>query len=145
MIFNRQIVRRGTLDGSLMTLCGVTDTEFPDLAGLNSEITLVPIAKPIMPFHDAGLRVKRLKEPSSSAELVLVKHRNGCFSMSRRWNFLDFFENSHFFWWNYFRPNIFSMEIFGFAGFPLISLYVCKGFPLISLYVCKGISMETQR
>ena len=26
------------------------------------------------------------------------------------------------------------MEIFGFAGFPLISLYVCK-----------GISMETQR
>ena len=32
MIFNRQIVRRGTLDGSLMALCGVTDTEFPDLA-----------------------------------------------------------------------------------------------------------------
>ncbi len=74
MIFNRQIVRRGTLDGSLMALCGVTDTEFPDLAGLNSEITLVPIAD-LVPFHsrtDAGLRVKRLKELSSSAELVLV-------------------------------------------------------------------------
>ena len=49
----------------------MTDTECPDLAGLNSEITLVPIAE-LMPFHDAGLRVKRLKEPSSSAELVLV-------------------------------------------------------------------------
>ena len=76
MIFNRQIVRRGTLDGSLMALCGVTDTEFPDLAGLNLEITLVPIVEQLlMPFHrrtDAGLRVKRLKEPSSSAELVLV-------------------------------------------------------------------------
>ena len=74
MIFNRQIVRRGTLDGSLMALCGVTYTEFPDLAGLNSEITLVPIAD-LVPFHsrtDAGLRVKRLKELSSSAELVLV-------------------------------------------------------------------------
>ena len=74
MIFNRQIVRRGTLDGSLMALCGVTYTEFPDLTGLNSEITLVPIAD-LVPFHsrtDAGLRVKRLKEPSSSAELVLV-------------------------------------------------------------------------
>ena len=74
MIFNRQIVRRGTLDGSLMALCGVTDTEFPDLAGLNSEITLVPIVD-LVDFHsrtDAGLRVKRLKEPSSSAELVLV-------------------------------------------------------------------------
>ena len=70
-IFNRQIVRRGTLDGSLMALCGVTYTEFPDLAGLNSEITFVPIADSV-PFHDAGLRVKRLKEPSSSAELVLV-------------------------------------------------------------------------
>ena len=57
-----------------MALCGVTYTEFPDLAGLNSEITLVPIAD-LVPFHsrtDAGLRVKRLKEPSSSAELVLV-------------------------------------------------------------------------
>ena len=72
MIFNRQIVRL-TLDGSLMALCGVTYTEFPDLAGLNSEITLVPIAE-LMPFHDAGLRVKRLKEPSSSAELVLVSY-----------------------------------------------------------------------
>ena len=71
MIFNRQFERAGTLDGSLMALCGVTYTEFPDLAGLNSEITLVPIAE-LMPFHDAGLRVKRLKEPSSSAELVLV-------------------------------------------------------------------------
>ena len=73
-IFNRQIVRRGTLDGSLMVVCGVTYTEFPDLAGLNSEITLVPIAD-LVPFHsrtDAGLRVKRLKEPSNSAELVLV-------------------------------------------------------------------------
>ena len=69
-----KIVRRGTLDGSLMMLCGVTYMEFPDLAGLNSEITLVPIAD-LVPFHsrtDAGLRVKRLKEPSSSAELVLV-------------------------------------------------------------------------
>ena len=57
-----------------MALCGVTYTEFPDLAGLNPEITLVPIAE-LVPFHrrtDAGLRVKRLKEPSSSAELVLV-------------------------------------------------------------------------
>ena len=70
----KKIVRRGTLDGSLMALCGVTYTEFPDLTGLNSEITLVPIAD-LVPFHsrtDAGLRVKRLKEPSSSAELVLV-------------------------------------------------------------------------
>ena len=51
-----------------------TDTDFPDLEGLNSEITLVPITE-LVPFHrrtDAGLRVKRLKEPSSSAELVLV-------------------------------------------------------------------------
>ena len=74
MIFNRQIVRPGTLDGSVMALCGVTYMEFPDLAGLNSEITLVPIAD-LVPFHiriDAGLRVKRLKELSSSAELVLV-------------------------------------------------------------------------
>ena len=73
-IFNRQFMRASTLDGSLMALCGVTYTEFPDLAGLNSEITLVPIAD-LVPFHsrtDAGLRVKRLKEPSSSAELVLV-------------------------------------------------------------------------
>ena len=57
-----------------MVLCGVTDTEFPDLAGLNPEITLVPIAY-LVHFRsrtDAGLRVKRLKEPSSSAELVLV-------------------------------------------------------------------------
>ena len=47
--------------------------DFPDLAGLNPEITVVPIAE-LVPFHrrtDAGLRVKRLKEPSSSAELVL--------------------------------------------------------------------------
>ena len=46
----------------------------PDLAGLNPEVTLVPIAE-LVSFHhraDAGLRVKRLKEPSSSAELVLV-------------------------------------------------------------------------
>ena len=67
-------MRRGTLDGSVMALCGVTHTEFPDLAGLNPEITLVPIAD-LVPFHsriDAGLRVKRLKELSSSAELVLV-------------------------------------------------------------------------
>ena len=57
-----------------MALCGVTYTEFPDLTGLNPEITLVPIAD-LVPFHsriDAGLRVKRLKELSSSAELVLV-------------------------------------------------------------------------
>ena len=54
MIFNRQIVRRGTLDGSLMALCGVTYTEFPDLAGLNSEITLVPIAD-LVPFFIAEL------------------------------------------------------------------------------------------
>ena len=76
MIFNRQIVRPGTLDGSVMALCGVTYTEFPDLTGLNSEITLVPIAD-LVPFRsrtDAGLRVKRLKEPSSSAELVLVRN-----------------------------------------------------------------------
>ena len=31
-ILFKKIVRRGTLDGALMTLCGVTDTEFPDLA-----------------------------------------------------------------------------------------------------------------
>ena len=53
----------------------MTYTDFPDLAGLNSEmITLVPIAE-LVSFHDradAGLRVKRLKELSSSAELVLV-------------------------------------------------------------------------
>ena len=75
MIFNRQFMRASTLDGSLMALCGVTYTDFPDLAGLNSEITLVPIAD-LVPFHsrtDAGLRVKRLKELSSSAELVLVQ------------------------------------------------------------------------
>ena len=49
----------------------MTHTDFGDL---NPEITLVPIAE-LVPFHrrtDAGLRVKRLKEPSSSAELVLV-------------------------------------------------------------------------
>ena len=28
----KKIVRAGTLDGPLMALCGVTDTEFPDLA-----------------------------------------------------------------------------------------------------------------
>ena len=55
----------------------MTHPDFPDLAGLNPEITLVPIdgIVELMPFHrrtDAGLRVKRLKEPSSSAELVLV-------------------------------------------------------------------------
>ena len=74
MIFSRQIVRASTLDGSLMALCGVTHTEFPDLTGLNPEITPVPIAD-LVPFHsriDAGLRVKRLKELSSSAELVPV-------------------------------------------------------------------------
>ena len=74
LIFNRQIVRRGTPGGALMALCGVTYPEFPDLAGLNPEVTLVPIAE-LVSFHhrtDAGLRVKRLKEPSSSAELVLV-------------------------------------------------------------------------
>ena len=52
----------------------MTHLDFPDLAGLNPEVTLVPIAE-LVPFHrrtDAGLRVKRLKEPSSSAELVLV-------------------------------------------------------------------------
>ena len=68
-------MRASTLDGSLMTLRGVTYTDFSDLAGLNSEITLVPIAE-LVPFHDAGLRVKRLKEPSSSAELVLVVLEN---------------------------------------------------------------------
>ena len=49
----------------------MTHTDFGDL---NPEITLVPIAE-LVPFHrrtDADLRVKRLKEPSSSAELVLV-------------------------------------------------------------------------
>ena len=64
-------MRASTLDGSLMALCGVTYTEFSDLTGLNSEIMLVSLAE-LVPFHDAGLRVKRLKEPSSSAELVLV-------------------------------------------------------------------------
>ena len=62
-------VRAGTLDGSLMALCNVTYTEFPDLTGLNSEITLVPIAD-LVPFHsrtDAGLRVKRLIKRSSPA------------------------------------------------------------------------------
>ena len=52
----------------------MTHPDFPDLAGLNPEVTLVPIAE-LVPFHrrtDAGLRVKRLKEPSSSAELVLA-------------------------------------------------------------------------
>ena len=49
----------------------MTHPDFPDLADLNPEITLVPIAG-LVPFHDAGLRVKRLKEPSSSTELVLV-------------------------------------------------------------------------
>ena len=49
----------------------MTDTDFDDL---KPEITLVPIAK-LVPFRrrtDTDLRVKRLKEPSSSAELVLV-------------------------------------------------------------------------
>ena len=49
----------------------MTDTDF---GGFNPEITLVPIAV-LVPYHrrtDADLRVKRLKEPSSSAELVLV-------------------------------------------------------------------------
>ena len=75
-----------------MALCGVTYTEFPDLAGLNSEITLVPITD-LVPFHsriDAGLRVKRLKELSSSAELVLVATlvafpKNGPTPRSRFW------------------------------------------------------------
>ena len=52
----------------------MTHPDFPDLAGLKPEITFVPIAE-LVSFHhraDAGLRVKRLKEPSSSAELVLV-------------------------------------------------------------------------
>ena len=52
----------------------MTHPDFPDLAGLNPEVTLVPIVE-LVPIHrrtDAGLRVKRLKEPSSSAELVLV-------------------------------------------------------------------------
>ena len=52
----------------------MTHLDFPDLAGINPEVTLVPIVE-LMPFHrrpDAGLHVKRLKEPSSSAELVLV-------------------------------------------------------------------------
>ena len=51
-----------------------SDPDFPDLAGLNPDITLVPIAE-LMPFHhrtDAGLRVKRLKKLSSSGELVLI-------------------------------------------------------------------------
>ena len=30
MIFNRQFMRAGTLDGSLMALCGVTYTDFSD-------------------------------------------------------------------------------------------------------------------
>ena len=68
---NRHTVRAGTLHLPMRSMFGVLDTDFPDLAGLNSEITLVPIAE-LVPFHDAGLRVKRLKEPSSSAELVLV-------------------------------------------------------------------------
>ena len=74
MIFNRHTVRAGTLYRPMMPMFGVLETDFPDLAGLNSEITLVPIAD-LVPFHsrtDAGLRVKRLKELSSSAELVLV-------------------------------------------------------------------------
>ena len=44
----------------------MTHPDFPDLTGLNPEVTLVPIAE-LVPFHrrtDAGLRVKRLKEPS---------------------------------------------------------------------------------
>ena len=49
----------------------MTDTDFNDL---KPEITFVPIAELVPSLHraDAGLRVKRLKEPSSSAELVLV-------------------------------------------------------------------------
>ena len=53
----------------------MTHPDFPDLAGLNPEVTPVPIVE-LVPIHrrtDAGLRVKRLKEPSSSAELVLVQ------------------------------------------------------------------------
>ena len=52
----------------------MTHPDFPDLAGLNPDDTLVPIVE-LVSIHrrtDAGLRVKRLKEPSSSAELVLV-------------------------------------------------------------------------
>ena len=67
-------MRAGTLHRPMIPASRATDTDFPDLTGLNSEITLVPITE-LMPFHrrtDAGLRVKRLKEPSSSAELVLV-------------------------------------------------------------------------
>ena len=63
--------------GSELALRHRTHLDFPDLVGLNPEVTLVPIVQ-LVPIHRrtyVGLRVKRLKEPSSSAELVLVLYR----------------------------------------------------------------------
>ena len=67
-------MRAGTLDGSLMVLCGVTYTEFPDLTDpqIRDHACTHRIIGALLRLTDAGLRVKRLKEPSSSAELVLV-------------------------------------------------------------------------
>ena len=87
MIFNRQIVRRGTLDGSLMTLCGVTDTNFGSGRSSNQRSRLSPSHNWCL--TDAGLRVKRLKEPSSSAELVPViqgvAHCEDCVAPRNEW------------------------------------------------------------
>ena len=71
---DRRSERPGRSRQSDLALRVGTHPDFPDLAGLKPETTFVPIAE-LVSFHhraDAGLRVKRLKEPSSSAELVLV-------------------------------------------------------------------------
>ena len=39
---NRHTERRGTLHRPMRSMFGVTDTSFPDLNSLNSEITLYP-------------------------------------------------------------------------------------------------------